>query len=403
MNKLPRFGLLAVLALLLSGVSTNVFAQKPVPTGRALTFDQELSRMVDEIPGFGGLYYDKQGYPHVYLLDTRRGPGLKRFGPNVRVHQGQYDFRQLHAWKDSMLDVLSLPGVVLLDADEAKNRVRVGIDAGAGGGWESNRDAVLDALVQFGVPEAAVVFQKVPPIHNLATLRDRVRPVPGGVQIAFNNFVCTKGFGANRAGVAGFVTNSHCSGTQGGVQGTVMYQNTNSSANRIGVETADPTYFTGSPCPAGRRCRFSDSAFARYDSTGLREFGRIARTTGVGSLTVSTTAPRFTITATSSGPSSGQTVNKMGRTTGWSRGQVSSTCVNINVSGSNITQLCQSIVNAGVGGGDSGSPVFTASTSSASTNATLVGILWGGDTAGTLFVMSPYNQIVSELGALTVF
>jgi len=80
---------------------------------------------------------------------------------------------------------------------------------------------------------------------------------------------------------------------------------------------------------------------------------------------------------------------------------VSSTCVNVNVSGSTITQLCQSLVNAAVGSGDSGSPVFTASTTG--TTATLVGILWGGDTSGALFVMSPYGQIVSELGSLTVF
>ena len=392
-----RIGLLAALILSTGGLSLH--AQPPGDVPRPFTHDDELAQMADEIPGFGGLFYDEEGFPHVFLTDVGRAPQVNALGPAVRIHQGQFDFRQLRQWKDSLVDVLALPGVVLLDADESRNRVRIGLDKEAGA--EKNLGAVRAALAKSGVPPAAVVFEEVDPIHNLATLRDRVRPVPGGVQIAFNNFLCTKGFGANRAGVAGFVTNSHCSGTQGGVQNTVMYQNTNSSSNRIGIETVDPTYFTGGSCPVLRRCRRSDSAFARYDSSSLREFGRIARTTGVGSLTISTTAPRFTITGTASSPSTGQTVNKMGRTTGWTRGSVASTCVNINVSGTNITQLCQSTVNAGVAGGDSGSPVFTASTTG--TTATLVGILWGGNTSGTLFVMSPYGQIVSELGALTVF
>jgi hypothetical protein len=190
------------------------------------------------------------------------------------------------------------------------------------------------------------------------------------------------------------------------VQNTVFYQHSNASGNRIGIETADPGYFTGSPCPAGRRCRYSDSSFARLDSTSTDQFARIARTTSAGSssgsITVSTTAPRFTIAATANFPNAGQTLNKMGRTTGWTRGSVQSTCVDVNVSGTTITQLCQDIVGAGSGGGDSGSPVFSASTSSSNVNATLYGILWGGDSAGTIFVMSAFENITSELGALTV-
>jgi hypothetical protein len=92
----------------------------------------------------------------------------------------------------------------------------------------------------------------------------------------------------------------------------------------------------------------------------------------------------------------GQTVNKVGRTTGWTQGLVTNTCVNTGVSGSNIVQLCQTFVSAGVGGGDSGSPVFRGTSS-----VTLVGILWGGNSSGTQFVYSPIANIEQELGALT--
>ncbi len=393
MKTFCRLSLFAVVALLL-GIPAQTSAQPLVSAG-ARNSDAEYLRMAGEIPGFGGLFYDEQGFANVYLTDTKEGAKLRALNPDVRILEGRYDFRQLHGWRNALLDVMSRPDVVLLDIDETKNVVRIGIDKDA---KVKSAGAISDFAATLGVPADALVVDEVPAIHNLATLQDRVRPVPGGVQIAFGGFVCTKGFGANRAGVVGFVTNSHCSGTQGGVQNTVIYQNTNTAANRIGIETVDPAYFTGSPCPAGRRCRYSDSAFIRYDSSGLREFARIARTTGVGSLTVSTTSPRFTITGTSNFPTAGQTLNKMGRTTGWSRGTVTSTCANINVSGSTITQLCQDVVVANVAGGDSGSPVFSATTTG--TTATLVGILWGG--GGGTFVLSAWENIVGELGALTV-
>lgn len=323
----------------------------------------------------------------------------KAGGPPVRIHRGDYDFRDLVIYKQRLTDLMAIPGVVMLDADEGKNRVRVGVERGLG---TAAVDQVSAALSSFGVPKGAVIVEAVDPIFQLATVRDRVRPVPAGVQIAFGGFVCSGGFNATRAGVAGLVTASHCTNTQGGVEGTVLYQNTNTSSNRIGVETADPTYFTGSPCPSGRRCRYSDSAFYRYDSSSLRELARIARTTGLGSLTISTTAPRFTITGTANFPSQGQTLNKVGRTTGWSRGTVAFTCTNINVSGSNITQLCQDGVNATVAGGDSGSDVFSGSTSSSNTNTTLYGVLWGGSSTGTQFIFSAWENVIDELGAMTV-
>ena len=87
------------------------------------------------------------------------------------------------------------------------------------------------------------------------------------------------------------------------------------------------------------------------------------------------------------------------------QGRITATCVNTNVSGTKITQLCQSFVRAGVGAGDSGSPVFKITNSPMSGDVILYGILWGGDFAGTEFVFSPIGtsniQRATELGALT--
>ena len=79
---------------------------------------------------------------------------------------------------------------------------------------------------------------------------------------------------------------------------------------------------------------------------------------------------------------------------------VSATCVNTGVSGTNIVQLCQTFVDAGVGGGDSGSDVFA---TAGGLNVTLLGILWGGNSSGTLFVYSPITNVERELGPLTTF
>jgi hypothetical protein len=74
------------------------------------------------------------------------------------------------------------------------------------------------------------------------------------------------------------------------------------------------------------------------------------------------------------------------------------TCATVNVSGTLITQICQTIVNAKVGGGDSGADVFKVTSG---TNVRLAGVLWGGSSNGAQFVFSPFANVTGELGALT--
>jgi hypothetical protein len=276
-----------------------------------------------------------------------------------------------------------------VDADEASNRVRIGVERGAAGQARA-------AVARLGIPAEAVIVEETEPITFAATLRDRVRPVVGGLQINFPGFLCTLGFNAVRSGVSSFITNSHCTNTQGGTEGTPYWQPLESvDPVRIGTEVDDPVYFRRrSGCPNGRRCRFSDASRAAYAAGIDVDLGTLAKTTGPnnGSITISGS---FNITGEGSA-AVGQTANKVGRTTGWTQGLVTNTCVNTGVSGSNIVQLCQTFVSAGVGGGDSGSPVFRETS-----NVTLLGILWGGNSSGTQFVYSPIANIEQELGALT--
>jgi hypothetical protein len=364
--------------------------------------DQQMLAVGAEIPGFGGLFRDSAGRRSAYLQDPS-SPGaaaLREALGEVRILRGDFTFERLVAWKSALRPLLASPRVVSIDADEASNRVVLGVATDAD--VESLRAAVLAS----GVPPDAVVLRRRAEIMPLPlpitaaarppkgpSVQGRFRPVPGGVQIAFTNFVCTLGFNAVREGITGFVTNSHCTNVEASPDGTRYAQP--SGRTYLATETTDPNRFEGGDCPPGRVCRFSDSAFVRWGTKKDASLARIARPSAPGSLRLANATHRFAINAVGV-TEVGDTVNKVGRTTGWTFGQVIDTCADVNVSGENATLLCQSVVQGSSNSGDSGSPVFVSS----GTNARLVGILWGGNAAARIFVFSPLENVASELGTL---
>jgi hypothetical protein len=401
---------LAGVLLLAAACSDQNEPAGPTPPPESPSFQPTIQGTTDDpislargIPGFGGFYIDDRGSPIVYLKNAaERGNAARALAPFLRAHglaasqlrvlPARYEWAQLERWFAlASTEVLAVAGGVFVDADEASNKVRIGVERGAAA-------RIRGIAARLGIPEAAVEVQETEPIRFAATLRSKVRPVVGGLQINFPGFLCTLGFNATRSGQRSFITNSHCTTTQGGTEGTPYWQPTQTLApTRIGTEVSDPVYFRNTNgCPGGRRCRFSDASRAAYASGITFTLGRIAKTTGPNNSSV-TISGSFSVTAEGSA-SAGQTVNKVGRTTGWTQGRVTNTCVNVLVSGTNFVQLCQNLVSARVGAGDSGSPVFKGST-----NVTLAGILWGGSSSGTQFVYSPISNIEKELGALTTF
>jgi hypothetical protein len=324
-------------------------------------------------------------------------------GPDARIGgPGQFSQRQVAAWFDRAAPaVLALSRTVFADHDEISNTLVFGVENSA------VIPGVQRALTALGIPGSAYSIRVTDPIYQVATLRDRWRPTIGGIQIHFTQYLCTMGFNATDGTDRSFITNSHCTGKQGGVENTLYYQPTSSVDNTvIATEVEDPTYQRNIPgCPRGKQCRRSDASRARYSASVASTRGSIAKTTGANNGSI-TTSGNFTVTSqdnTTTSFSPGTTVNKVGRTTGWTSGAVTQTCVTVNVSGTNISQICQSIVqnpngSVVVGGGDSGSGVFRITSGD---NVQLVGILWGGNSSGTLFVFSPLKNIRDELGALT--
>ncbi len=292
-------------------------------------------------------------------------------------------------------DVMSLPGTVFADHDEAKGRLVFGVEnANAAQGVERS-------LIARGLSSVDFTVRVVAPIVPVVTLQDRFRPTQAGIQIHFGGYVCSLGFNADFAGARSMITASHCTDKQGGVEGTTYAQPLRSvDPTVIATEVADPVYLSGGVCSAGKVCRYSDASRSLYSDAVPSSRGIIAKTTGVnnGSLEV---AGEFSVTAQDNvNTTFSGAIHKVGRTTGWSHGTATNTCATVNVSGSQIQLLCQTLVEntsaAIVSGGDSGSPVFQVTSGS---NVTLVGVLWGG--SGTsLFVFSPLKNVQDELGGL---
>jgi hypothetical protein len=307
--------------------------------------------------------------------------------------QGRSDLEARH---QRLLPLFELSDVVYTDADEARGRLVVGVLNRRGGEGQ-----VRGRLRALGIDSQSVDVVEAEPIFALATLSDRATiDIVGGLQIRFSQYLCSIGFPAFRNGVLGFVTASHCSVNQGSVDGTSYYQPLNQvPADLIGTEIADPPYArNANGCPKGRKCRQSDANFSRGAGSRLPAIGKIARTTGVGSLELDPDNPTFSISG--EGEATSGTVDKVGRTTGWTQGTVSGTCVNTGVSGTSIVLICQTFVNGSgviVGGGDSGSPVFRSDNQG---GVTLLGVLWGGNQSGTQFVYSPMGNVEEELGVL---
>jgi hypothetical protein len=417
----------------------------PMPSTSALQLSQQETPDPNEVaravPGFAGYFLDDAQRPTVYLKDvTQRraaelalGGWLSSRGGSLQVRQARYDWFQLHAWYDrAWTAALSASGAVFSDVDEGNNRLRFG---------GTDLSALTAAVAAAGVPSDAFVVELASPIALRSTLQDRIRPVQGGYQINFLNaagvvgvsLLCTLGFNAvselppftaNRS----YVTNSHCTGVSADAALVPMdhYQPLQDSngdrlvdaENFIGSQVDDPSTTITLDCvsvldePVVRApgpCRWSDASRGEYAAGVPFQLGRIARPAAFdpvqGTLEVDSSRPSFEIIKEQPFAVLGETVNKVGRTTGWTGGKVTGTCVDI-ITDDHFIRRCQATVAAGSAGGDSGSPVFMAPNRRSNPNSRVVlaGILWGGSIEGEPeFVYSPMFNVERELGPLKTF
>ena len=131
---------------------------------RMETHDDLLLRVERMAPGFGGMFIEVDGRLAVYLLDTSQVSAARSaieavFGPSltaggVRAVQGQYTVSQLKAWSErASAVVFDVPGVTMVDLNEAKNRVTIGVED------DSRTQTVDDVLSSLKIPPEAVLIQ----------------------------------------------------------------------------------------------------------------------------------------------------------------------------------------------------------------------------------------------------
>lgn len=373
---------------------------RPGESRQWLTIDDQFAAIAQQVPAFGGMFLDEaDGVLYVHLLHPSTEVAAAseaaiaavfkgKFDPQNKILAlpGQYGFRELKDWHDRMMaDVLNLPGVVFTDIDDAKNRLAVGVEK------PEVQPLVEEQLARLGIPREAVNIEVTRPVEFETSLIDQHRPLVGGLQIATSSGICSLGFPATRAGVRGFVTNSHCTKYIGSVEGTRFFQPTTLGA-LIGVETVDPP-FRFANCPFTKLCRYSDAAFVRLDADVSSRRGYIARPASLNSITWNG-IDTFRVIGEGN-PIVGLQVTKVGRTTGMTNGTVSRTCTSFNVSGGPFRLVCQAQANYASSPGDSGSPVFSRV---GGNDVRLRGIHWG---SGGVFSPIGNIQRSDELGLLS--
>jgi hypothetical protein len=372
------------------------------------SIDAVFLQVNNEVAGFAGVVRE-EGVRVLLLTDggrfyearsalASRLPG-RQFESATVWRPVDYEWRELASWHAAVIPLLALDEVLSTDANERLNRLVVGVRAA------SDMLVVREAAARRGIPAAALVLRVATRPVQLVDLEDRVRPTVGGLRINDGGAGdCTMGFNVTYGGVRRFMTNSHCTADYGEVDGRAFYQDDHGvSGDSVGVESVDPPLMDfGTFCPTGREdCRWSDAAMVSYASGVTRRKGGIAKTTAShrwnGSSTI---AGNFTISGKYNPPSVGDTLHKMGATTGWTYGDVDETCENWDVSPGNVFFLmCQDFVNAGAWHGDSGSPVFQLL---ANDTVKLAGILWGGDPPDTVsngrFIFSRIGNVEEDFG-----
>ena len=136
------------------------------------THDDRLIRVEKRVPGFGGMFIDANGQLAVYLLDITQLDAARLaieavFGSNqvpaagIHAIRGQYAVSQLKAWTERAGAVLKVPGVTMVDLDEAKNRITIGVEN------RSQTEAVEKALSSLNVPRKAVLIEETGTIRPL--------------------------------------------------------------------------------------------------------------------------------------------------------------------------------------------------------------------------------------------
>lgn len=391
------------------------------------TIDDEFAALVDDIPGFGGFYYDSTQVLTIRLknpttlaasrqraeefLSAKVMRGESRRGriaadvAQMRAVSADFDFKELLSWYRRLVLPASgrAHGVTMTDIDEVRNRIVVGVADFADiepmrtllsalelpeGAWE---------VVQFGRVNSDVRRRRANSVSSMLVTRkitDTLRPVPGGSKITnidgnFDTYPCTLGF--NLVALLDdtvrtdryFVTNSHCTLARNSVNSS-NFSHQPVISNKIGTELIDPSGYThavDTTCPSPKTCRLSDAALFVYESPSQPLHGYVARPANTSVFYDDV----FRITEVSS-PIVNYPVEMVGATSGRRNGTTSNVCADVTAYDDEVETefryMCQGLANYVADDGDSGAPVIETFSGDV---AYAIGIHWGHSGTSSAF------------------
>lgn len=437
--------------------------------GRGLERSAEAHgrRLAQQVPDFGGWYFDIKGDLNVWVKNSdvhgararaavaqvadEVGLIPARPGYNIIIRQGRYSWQELSDWRDRIEALADgIEGIRWVDLDERINRVAVGVNSGRA------RAEARKQAAEVGIPRGAISIQMEecepyaidcndpcsldpyadgcqdpcsldpsdpncttdpcetnpedpscePPAdseemwdggelnapmsyeaagENLDSEFNRLR---GGIRIRnltrYGDNSCSLGAVAYSPTYGSvFVTNSHCTYDQGGVDydgPREFYQHYISQPLWVGSEVQDPPYYKPADyCSSWWNntvrtvCRYpvrnSDAAVIKIENRAS-DRGIIARPAnrklegqGAGTLQIDPSRPVLRIArdqvTTSISVTTGNRLDKIGATTGWTSGTVQSVCrTEYQTSPNRRRHTCQNRVDYTNSSGDSGAPVF---------------------------------------------
>jgi hypothetical protein len=418
--------------------------------------EDRFVQLSNEIPGFAGYTLSPQHELVVRVKDTttahtatgfavsalsahlsRDAFGLK--GGNrpssIRIIPADYDFQTLAGYRDFATDSLlgAVSGVVMVDLDEAINRVTIGTLVSQ----PSAQAQASERLVRHGIPLQAIHFiaglgMQPTGGRRESNMRRRrsyydladATPVYVSAGFAFQNSAavildCTIGPVVTASGVSRFVSASHCSDSTFYLQGDTLRT---LGGQLIGHEVADPgaTFTNGYGLVRDIWHRSSDAAMFSYDTAYTHTQGFIGRPiTRQGSgttynTTVDSSQPWLFIidTVPASSITVGLQLDHIGAGMGWFHGAVAATCFDYILNKQYafpvpaIEVYCADNVQADVYKTDSGGPVFVYD---GFDGAALAGIVSATDcmhnscfglTGSPGLVFSTWSAVTNDLGNL---
>lgn len=400
--------------------------------------EAEMLGFARQLPSIAGYHFAPGGDLVVGVTDSRDAAaarallaGVARRGSGqVQVRPAQYRFLELRGWRDAIAGPLvEIRGVTMLDLDEMANQVVVGVSE------PSVRAAVVELARGIGIPVPALGFVQAgypelmslevhsPYLSTAPAQGDSItsyrRPLEGGLQIAYRASsdpdkatLCTLGFIAVHDGRRVGVSAGHCSQRMWDLDGVSYFQNRPGAGRYIGYEVRDPNA-TSCGFLSPNVCRHSEGMLMHLETDVPGEIGYIVRPVGpaplgvspygtkVSSLQVDAADPKFRIVGQRA-PGSGDIVHKVGIASGWTRGKMHRTCIDVPADRDWSWMRCQSLAEVSITSGDSGAPVFVDHENG---TATLVGLAWGTVIMdGVRYAaFSSVPQLEKDLGALNTY